>query len=97
MSCERNMELNSYDGKVSSVEEMYTDQFDQFIEQSAIYDDVLFECIGEKVPAIVLTPSCDILHPRGKILITVSALLPASMVLEELSKEKGFLIHLKIT
>jgi hypothetical protein len=83
------MGLGKYDKEVSSGGALYADSFDDSIEQSAIYNQVFFECVGQNLPAIVLTPRCDILHPRGELLLTVSGVFPASIVFEEFLRKKG--------
>jgi hypothetical protein len=83
------MGSDKYEDNVLSGDEIYADSFDDSVEQSAIYDEVLFECIGQKLPAIVLTPQCSIVHPRGELLVTVSGIFPASIVFEEFLQKKG--------
>lgn len=83
------MELGKYDEEVSSGEELYADRFNDKIEQSAIYNQILFECVGQELPAIVLTPQCDVFHPKGELLLTVSGIFPASIVFEQFLRKKG--------
>lgn len=83
------MELGKYDKEVSSSEELYADSFDDSIEQSAIYNQVFFESVSQELPAIVLTPRCEILHPKGELLVTVSGVFPASIVFEQFLRKKG--------
>lgn len=82
------MALDESDETVLAGDELYVEDFHASIEQSAIYSDVLFECVREKLPAIVLTPQCSILHPRGELLLTVSGVFPAAIVFEQFLKKK---------
>jgi len=74
---------------VSSGEELYCGSFDDSIEQSSIYDKIVFDSVGRELPAIVLTPYCEILHSGKEFLLTVSGLLPAQLVFEEFLEKKG--------
>lgn len=78
-----------YDEKISSGDELYADGFDSSIEQSAIYNQVFFECVGKELPAIILTPQCEIAHPGTELLVTVAGIFPASQLFERFLQENG--------
>ncbi len=78
-----------YDQKISSGDELYADGFDNSIHQSAIYNNVFFECVGKELPAIILTPECEILHPTTELLVTISGVFPASQLLERFFQKNG--------
>jgi hypothetical protein len=78
-----------YDQKISSGDELYADGFDSSIEQSAIFNQVFFECVGKDLPAIILTPQCEIVHPRTELLVTVAGIFPGSHLFERFLQENG--------
>jgi len=83
------MGSGAYDQRVLAGEELYADGLDDSIEQSAIYSSILFESAGQELPAIVLTPACDILHAQTELVLTVAGIFPASHIFERfLQKNK---------
>jgi len=68
--------------------EIYEQVIGEEIEQSSIYDSVLFACFDKAYPAIVLTPICDIVSRRAEYL-KVAQIIPAQLVYEEFLESKG--------
>jgi len=68
--------------------EIYQKDFDQEIDQSAIYENINFTCVGKAYPGIVLTPICDIITKRAPYLKVVQ-IIPAKWVYEKFLLSKN--------
>ena len=67
---------------------IYLENLDEMLDQSAIYDKVLFEFLGKTYPAIILTPTCDIVTKKANYL-TVAQIIPARWVYVKICMSRG--------
>ena len=61
--------------------DIYEARFDAEVDQSAIYAEITFTCIGKPSYAIVLTPICDIATKKLSY-ITLAQIIPANIIYE---------------
>ena len=73
--------VSASDLEIDNINQIYEKKFDVKIDQSVIYNDVYFGCLGIKCPAIVLTPVCEIVAKKVDF-ITIAQIVQARSVYE---------------
>jgi len=76
-----------FQDELKSLDEIYEDEFDDRIEQSAIYKEVFFPCIKKTIVGIVLTPVCDIYQDKADF-IRMAGFIPAELIFEKWLQKK---------
>lgn len=75
--------------ELHNVQEIYEEAFDADVQQSAIYKEVCFSCINEKIFGIVLTPACDIFWQKADY-VKMAGLIPAEYIFEQWLKKNEY-------
>lgn len=68
--------------------QIYQESLGSEIDQSAIYENVLFTCVKKEYPGVVLTPICDIISQKAKY-VKLAQIVPTEDVYNKFLVSRG--------